>query len=154
MHALSKISRHMPCKAITIGVALIVTLAAMVSCSASKPECSNPAITAKVKELFLEQLGQDYGLSVIYDLKNSEYELRSIRTSSSEPTRCVCQAELVLRLKLTKDLKAGLAPKSANATEQQMKDTLFREKEQVVALRYRAERTDDGKDTYVSIDSK
>ncbi|QUS37823.1 hypothetical protein RPMA_02295 [Tardiphaga alba] len=134
-------------------VAMLVTATVgMAACSKSGPKCSDPAVTATVKKLVAEQLQQNYGLSVIYDVKNSEYDLRSIRTSRSEPTRCACQAELVLRLKLSAEVKAGLEQKAANAGTQQIQDTMLRERDQKIDLQYRAEQTDDGSDTYITIE--
>lgn len=115
-----------------------LSLLVLVSCSSPTPECSAGQVTAKVKEMVLHELGERNRAVPIFDPKSSKVDLRAIRTMTSDERRCACRAELVVLQELNADLKAGLARRGA-------------EEPQVLDFRYNVERTDDGKDLYITI---
>lgn len=131
---------------IVVGAALLPA-----ACAAQTPRCSDEGVTAKVKELVLQMLGENYGLTAMYDLKATRFDLRAIRTVASDDRRSACRTDLAIEFELNSDLKASMAKPSGNATEAQMMKSMLGNNDRSVDLRYSVEHTDDGNDLYVSI---
>ena len=123
-----------------------------VSCSAQTPSCSDPQVSAKVKNIVLQVLQADYSLAALYDLSATRFDLRAIRTVDSDDRRSDCRTDLGIEFESNSELKAGMAKPSGNPTEAEMMKRMFGNTSRSVDLRYSVERTDDGKDLYVSIE--
>ena len=106
---------------------------------------------AKVKDLVMQQFKQNYQVAALYDLNASRSDLQAIRTVSSDDRHCTCRANLQIEFELNGDMKTALASKPANSPERQMMDAMFGNRSRSTDLRYSVERTDDGKDLYVSV---
>lgn len=65
-------------------------------CSAQTPSCASEQVGAKVKELVLQLLSENYGVTAMYDLKATRLELRAIRTVASDERRSACRIELAM----------------------------------------------------------
>lgn len=125
-----------------------------VSCSAQTPSCSDEQAIATVKELILKDLRQDYQLAAVYDLAASRFDLRAIRTVGSDERSSTCRGELAIQFEPNSELKAAMAKPSGNATASQMLSAFFGNTSRSLDLHYSVERTDDGKDIYVSIETR
>lgn len=130
---------------------LIVATLLSASCAAQTHSCSDPEVGAKVKELVLQRLSENYGLTAMYDLPATRFDLRAIRTVASDERRVDCRTELAMTFELNAELKAGLAKPSGNPTEAQMMRSMLGNSSRTVDLRYSVERTDDGRDLYVTM---
>ena len=122
------------------------------SCSAQTLSCSDPQVRAKVKDIVLQVLQANYSLAALYDLNATRFDLRAIRTVDSDDRRSNCRTDLGIEFELNGELKAGMAKPSGNPTEAEMMKRMFGNTSRSVDLRYSVERTDDGKDLYVSIE--
>lgn len=130
---------------------LSILLTALVSCS-SAPDCSDARVIAKVKELIAQRYAQNWQLAAIYDLNESRFDLRAIRTISSDAQQCRCRADLLREMAPNAEIRASMRSKPANDPEMQTLKSLFGQGNGSSDLRYSVERTDDGKDLYVSIE--
>ncbi|MCJ2071104.1 hypothetical protein MKK75_20305 [Methylobacterium sp. J-030] len=121
------------------------------ACTAQTPSCSDDQVGAKVKELMLQRLSQNYDLSAMYDLPATRFDLRAIRTVASDERHVSCRADLAIALELNSEMKAAMEKPSRDETATQMMKLMFGNNNRSVDLRYSVERTDDGKDLYISI---
>jgi len=121
------------------------------ACAAQTPSCSDERVGAKVKDLVLKLLSENYGVTAMFDLKATRIDLRAIRTVSSDERRSACRTELAMEFELNPELKAAMAKPSGNPTEAQMMRSMLGNNSRNIDLRYTVERTDDGRDLYVSI---
>ena len=141
------------CSASRIVHRLILVSAVLLpaACSAQTPTCSDERVGAKVKELVVQRLSENYNLTAMYDLPATRFDLRAIRTVASDERHSTCRTDLAIEFELNSELKAAMAKPASNATEAQMMKSMFGNTSRSVDLRYSVERTDDGKDLYVSI---
>ena len=133
-------------------IMLLIFVVMFTSCSLSGPTCSGANVTNLVKQLAARKMMANQTLAGLYDLETSAYDVRGIRTTSSDSNSCECVAQLHADFRYLPNIKALKEGKTVEGFNEHAKSyvDMFKDNGDF-DISYDAQDTDDRKDVYVSL---